>query len=63
MPHLLHRSRQQPGHALPAILGIKRQAVPASLGKLLVGLFPAIRSHYALFGPFGTLLITDRVQW
>ena len=57
LPHLLHRGRQQPRHALAAEFRIEGQRVPAALDELLVdGGKARRRAHHAVLEPGADLV-------
>ena len=60
--HLGHRRGDKLGQALPAPLGIQRQAVPAAFDELLVGFLETLgRLHRAVL-PLRSLLVARPVQ-
>ena len=62
-PHFVDCSRHDFGHALSAMLGIARQAVPAAIDKLLVGRFESSRHGDGFIFPFRAFAITRPVNW
>ena len=61
--HLGHRRGDKLGQALPAPLGIQRQAVPAAFDELLVGFLETLgRLHRAVL-PLRAFLVARPVQW